>query len=147
MLPRHPAAITAIIAAWLVCGLTGARAPAQERASNPSGLRFLNLSPDVAYVGSETCAACHRETAEVYRRTPMGRSMSPGDDAGHLAKAAKPVIIRDGGSDRYYSVFVRDKALFQSEYELDEKGKEIFRVTHRLEYAVGSGINGYTTLS
>ena len=33
MLPRHPAAITAIIAAWLVCGLTGARAPAQEPAS------------------------------------------------------------------------------------------------------------------
>ena len=48
MLSRRPAAVTAIIATWLVCGLTGARAPAQEPASKRSGLPYLNLSPDVA---------------------------------------------------------------------------------------------------
>ena len=129
---------------WLVCGLTGARAPAQEPASKRSGLPYLNLSPDVAYVGSEMCAACHRETAEVFRRTPMGRSMSLGDDAGHLAKAVKPVVIGDRRSNRNYKVFVRDKELYQSEYELDENGKELFQKTHKLKYAVGSGINGHT---
>ena len=140
----RPAAVTVIVGTWVVCGLTGAPVAAQEPASKRSSIPSLNLSPDVAYAGSETCAACHREIAAVYRRTPMGRSMSPGDDAGHLAKAVKPVVIRDRRSNRYYTVFVRDKALYQSEHELGENGKELFRTTHKLRYAVGSGINGHT---
>ena len=105
----------------------GSPGPGARARFKRSGLPYLNLSPDVAYVGSEMCAACHRETAEVFRRTPMGRSMSLGDDAGHLAKAVKPVVIGDRRSNRNYKVFVRDKELYQSEYELDENGKELFR--------------------
>ena len=139
-----PSRGAAVIAVWLVWGFLGTRAAAQELTSKNSALRYLNLSPDVAYVGSETCAVCHREAAEAYRQTPMGRSMGRADKAGHLAKAAEPVVIHNSRSNRHYTVFVRDGALHQGEYELDERGKELFRTTHKLEYAVGSGINGHT---
>src|SRR5271168_4018381 len=38
---------------------------------------FLNVRPEVGYVGDDRCAECHREIAESFRRHPMARSLSP----------------------------------------------------------------------
>jgi len=40
----------------------------------------------------------------------------------------------------------RDGQLFQSEYELDSSGKEIFRDTRALEWIIGAGENGLSGL-
>src|SRR5713101_2102362 len=38
---------------------------------------FLNVRPEVKYVGDETCAGCHEGHAKTYRQHPMGRSLEP----------------------------------------------------------------------
>src|SRR5216684_2560189 len=38
---------------------------------------FLNVRPDVKYVGADACAACHSDQAVPYRRHPMGQSLAP----------------------------------------------------------------------
>src|SRR6184192_877355 len=38
---------------------------------------FLNVRPDVKYVGDSACADCHAEQFEQYRQHPMGRSLAP----------------------------------------------------------------------
>ena len=35
---------------------------------------------------------------------------------------------------------------FQTEFELDSGTHEVFRTTHKVEYTIGSGVNGYTFL-
>ena len=38
---------------------------------------YLNVRPDVQYVGDEACAACHRDLVASFHKHPMGRSLSP----------------------------------------------------------------------
>src|SRR5262249_45446282 len=35
-------------------------------------------------------------------------------------------------------------ALFQSEFEVDARGRELFRASHQLQYVIGAGVNGQT---
>src|SRR5262245_2569834 len=54
--------------------------PAAARDTDPRltfATPFRNVRPDVNYVGDATCAACHPDQAEPYRRHPMGRSFAP----------------------------------------------------------------------
>jgi Flp pilus assembly protein TadD len=39
--------------------------------------QFVNVKPDVRYVGTETCAGCHQSIAKRYSEHPMGRSLAP----------------------------------------------------------------------
>src|SRR5260370_42199421 len=38
---------------------------------------YRNVRPDVAYVSEETCAECHPNHADTFRKHPMGRSLAP----------------------------------------------------------------------
>lgn len=42
-------------------------------------LVYRNTGPEVAYVGSNSCASadCHEDLCQRYAQTPMGRSMAP----------------------------------------------------------------------
>jgi hypothetical protein len=48
--------------------------------------------------------------------------------------------------NRYFEVFRRNSDLYESEYQLDENGREVFRTTQRVEFIVGSGANGFTCI-
>jgi len=37
---------------------------------------FLNVRPEVKYMGDEACARCHRDLAESYHQHPMGQSLA-----------------------------------------------------------------------
>ncbi len=50
--------------------------------------------------------------------------------------------IEDKNTGLHFDVYARDGQLFQSEYELDSKGKEIFRDTRGVEWIIGAGENG-----
>lgn len=56
------------------------------------------------------------------------------------------ITIRSEQLNRNYSVLRERDGIYESEYELDSSGVEVFRNTQRLEYVVGSGANATTFL-
>jgi hypothetical protein len=74
----------------------------------------------------------------------MGRSITLAADPDRLDNVPRTASIFSEKLKRHFEVSRRDTAIYQSEYELDGSGHEIFRTTYRLEYAIGSGVNGYT---
>jgi len=134
---------------FVVCGLGYAiglillSTQVSRGAGAPS--EYLNAAPGVAYLGSESCAACHPSIYEAYRRTHMARSMSPAfSDRGRpdIRAAATPAAVFDSSTNLYYQAFRRGSDFYQSVYQRDAAGKETFRHTERMTYAVGSGLNG-----
>ena len=98
-----------------------------------------NTAPGVDYVGSAVCAGCHEQIYREFRRTPMGRSMSVGSDPALLKLASKPAAVVSSQSNRRFDVFRQGDSVYQSESEAGT-----FQTSLKLEYAVGSGVNGYT---
>lgn len=100
----------------------------------------LVAGPDDGYVGSKSCARCHSALYERYLKTSMGRSIVPAGATARLAPAGAPVRVSNDGVD--YEIENRGGDLYQTESQRDASGRELFRVTHKLEFAVGSGANG-----
>ncbi|HXJ44778.1 MAG TPA: tetratricopeptide repeat protein [Bryobacteraceae bacterium] len=105
---------------------------------------YRNTAPAVAYTGSRTCAGCHPKIYRDYTGAAMGRSMALATSAAHLGSVPASTSIFNEKLNRHFEVFRQGAALYQSEYELDSSGHEVFRTSHKLEYAIGSGVNGYT---
>jgi len=68
--------------------------------------------------------------------------MSLASDPSQLSRLPKAVTIFQQNIKRHFASFRQGSDLYQSQHELDESGKEIFRNTHKLEYVIGSGSNG-----
>jgi len=111
-------------------------------------VRYRNISPNVGYVGSISCAgsACHEDICRRYAQTPMGHSMRAANAPSELAKVPKPITIFKAKVNRYFEVFRQGSDIYQSEYTLDKLGQMVFKSTHRLDYVVGAGSTGYTYL-
>jgi Cytochrome c554 and c-prime len=105
-----------------------------------------NTSNNDAYVGSRACLACHSEIYRSYKKTGMGRSMSLVDPRDALLVAGGSVTVKNQKRHRWFNVLANETGISQSEFELDSNGREIFRDTHSLAYAVGSGHAGRTYL-
>jgi Flp pilus assembly protein TadD len=118
-----------VSAEWLVY--------AQRRAPN-----VLSGPPDSSYVGSQVCAQCHGEIYETFSRTRMGRSFVP-VTSGLTERLHKPASVFVKELNQHFDVFVLEGRLYQSQYELNEDGKEVFRDTHQIEWIIGSGANGF----
>lgn len=94
------------------------------------------------YVGSSACAVCHQEIYGNYSRTGMGRSMSRVTPE-FLKAWPTSASLEDKNTGLHFDVYARDAHLFQSEYQLDPNGLEIFRDTRELEWIIGAGENGF----
>jgi hypothetical protein len=92
------------------------------------------------YVGSKSCASCHRSVYDSFLRTDMGRSMAPVTPA-ILAKLPPQAEVFNAGQNRHFSVSVERGKLYQSEWETDPDGNDIFRQTEPIEWIIGSGAN------
>lgn len=92
------------------------------------------------YVGSPACAKCHREIYDSYSRTDMGRSMSA-ITPNLLGKISTSVTIFDQRLNRHFEAFVKDGSLYQSEYEGEGVGQ--IRDTHKADWIIGAGANGF----
>ena len=105
---------------------------------------FRNTGSDVAYIGSKACAPCHKKLYDQYIRTEEGSCLVPANAPSELAKVPSTITIYNKKLDRYFQVFQKGSSLYQSEYQLDAAGKEVFRDTHELAYASGPGRIGVT---
>lgn len=97
------------------------------------------------YVGSESCARCHQGIYTEFLRTRMGRSLTR-VTPDMLKSLELPGTFRSDALDRSYEVFVKDGKLYQSEYQSGANGQEVFRNTQQIEWIVGAGMSGFSTL-
>src|SRR5437868_3894918 len=95
-----------------------------------------------SYVGSQACAQCHREIYETYSRTDMGRSMSQVNSS-LLERIPTSATLVDQRLNRHFEIFVKDGSLYQSEYETGPDGRSNFRETHKVDWVIGAGANGF----
>ncbi len=114
--------------------------PAAARASPHSG----QLNND-GYVGSVACSRCHADIYNHFLRTSMGRSITPVTPE-FLRITPVSATYYDQKLDRHYEVHTQDGKLYQSEYEVDSTGKEVFRNTHAIEWIIGANANGFGAL-
>jgi tetratricopeptide (TPR) repeat protein len=110
---------------------------------------FRNTRPDVAYVGSAACRACHSEEDASFRHTGMGRSMAAVDPS-----AAPPDAVFDHPSSKSrYRVYRKDGRLWHRESLLNagstENGgpEEVVLNDVPLSHVVGSGRHAQTFLA
>jgi hypothetical protein len=98
------------------------------------------------YIGSVACASCHRDIYDEFQKTSMGQSMTEITPA-LLNVMHLPATYDDAKLNRHFSVFAQEGKLFQSEFETDAAGKDVFRDTHQLEWKIGAGENGFGLLT
>jgi len=96
---------------------------------------------DAGYVGSRVCSQCHRSIYESFSRTDMGRSMSEITPA-LLERIPTSASIFNPKLNRHFEISARDNNLYQSEYETESDGKDVFHETRKLDWIIGSGANG-----
>jgi len=97
---------------------------------------------DEGWAGSKACAGCHREIYEKYSGVAMAHSMSPATQSASLPGAA--VTVLSAKFNRSFQVYRDGVDVYQSESATDAAGKTVFRAAYKLEFAVGSGVNGYS---
>ncbi|HEV3386529.1 MAG TPA: multiheme c-type cytochrome [Gemmata sp.] len=140
--------ILAAIAAACVAFLIWAKWPATHTAGiTPSppteafppppftASRFLNVQPEVAYVGSAACAECHEGNQKSYRLTHHSRALSDID----ASKEPPDGSFEHKASGRSYRVYRQGNEFRHEEVLRSEQGKEIARIDFPIRYLVGSG--------
>ena len=108
---------------------------------------FLNIHPDIRYVGDAMCIDCHRDISKTYAQHPMGRTMSDSRDLtptqGLTAKQNHPIVV---GDFRYRVVADKGKMTHRVE-QLDAKGEAVLTQDYAVRYRIGSGSHGHSYLT
>ena len=96
---------------------------------------------EARYVGSKPCSGCHADLYAKYTKTAMGRSMRAASQTLDLAPTSGATAHN---GDFRFDIFRRGDELYQTESQVDPSGAEVFSTSAKLDYAIGSGVNGIT---
>jgi len=123
-------AVTFGLLAWSFLANTSPEEQAKPLARNQDDSRrsypgpFLNIHPDVKYVGMEACGECHAGIADTYSRHGMARSLRP-------VKELARTQVYDGSHNNPFRAFGslfrvdRDEGrVWHREIRLDEKEQQ-----------------------
>jgi predicted CXXCH cytochrome family protein len=105
------------------------------------GTLLLGAADD-GYVGSKACAGCHQKIYQSYQGVSMAHSMSPASAAAPLVGG--PVTVSSAKLNRIFQVYRDGTDVFESESEVGAGGETVFKASFKLEFAVGSGVNGFS---
>jgi len=108
---------------------------------------FLNLAPEVKYVGDEECAVCHSEIFKTYKQTGMGRSFYLPTAANRIEDYAQNNHVFEPKSNLHYQMISKGNEFYQVEYRLDEKGRRTHELARKADYVIGSGNQARTFLT
>jgi tetratricopeptide (TPR) repeat protein len=97
------------------------------------------LLPGILAAAANTCASCHREIAEKYALTGMGRAFYKPSPANTVEPYSSNPNYYHPLSNSYYSMNVRDGKYYQRRWQLDSAGKEINIEELQIDYVMGSG--------
>jgi tetratricopeptide (TPR) repeat protein len=124
------------MAAWFFAAVL----PAESAAAEDSG-----------YVDTKLCAGCHRQIADDYSRTGMGRSFyrpgpeTSGTDFGTSGEYAARDFYHEL-SDTHFSMVLRDGKYYQRRWQIGLNDKEINVEELSIDYIMGSGNHARTYL-
>ena len=106
---------------------------------------FLNVRPDVKYVGDAACAGCHPIKDRTFHRHPMGRSIVP------VAKLASSHLYRQPAPfDKFGSRFFLDRRgdrVWNRQLLLGPRGETLAKFDAEVHYVIGSGRRGHSYLN
>jgi predicted CXXCH cytochrome family protein len=131
--------------------------PVAEPGAPPAGLPedprltyagpFLNVRPDVAFVGDDKCAECHQKETRSFRAHPMGHSLVP---IARIAAQQPYDAAHHNPFEALGTQFVvqrRGDQVVHRQVGRDEKGAPVYQSDTAIDYALGSGARGYSYLS
>jgi tetratricopeptide (TPR) repeat protein len=99
------------------------------------------------YVSPETCAGCHRNIWESYRRTGMARSFYRATMGNAVEDYTSKNTFYHQASDSYFSMLQRDGKLYQRRYQIDADGEQINLLEKQIDFVMGSGSHARAYLS
>lgn len=99
---------------------------------------FLNLDPEVTYVGMATCRSCHNNVHSTFVHTGMGRSFDAATPQKSAASFGPHDVVYDKQNDLYYKPFFKDSVMYVLEYRL-VGGDTVHQRLEKISYIVGSG--------
>jgi hypothetical protein len=108
---------------------------------------FLNIRPDVAYVGDEKCVDCHLEKSLSFRRHPMGRSLLP---ISRLARQQRYDAEAHNPFESLGTQFLVERQgerVVHRQIGRDELGQPVYESDTPIDYVLGSGARGYSYLT
>jgi len=91
------------------------------------------------YVDAAVCANCHRDIAETYRKTGMGRSFSIPTAANVVEDYTHANTIFHQLSGLHYTMVERNGEFFERRSDAGFGGKEADVMEERMDYVIGSG--------
>src|ERR1035441_5065208 len=95
-------------------------------------------SEEAGYAGPETCAGCHRDKWETYRRTGMARSFYRPSPANTVEDFTKNNTFYHRPSDSYFTMLRRDGKYYQRRYQMDFAGKQANVMEKQVDFVMGS---------
>lgn len=107
-------------------------------APKTENLFYLNHNDTVNYVGMSTCAACHENKFNTFKRTGMGSSFHFAKLSESSADFSKAHVVYDSFLNFYYQPFWSNNTLYIMEYRL-KNGDTIHKRTEKIDYIIGSG--------
>ena len=113
--------------------------------SNVSAAPPRNAELGVNFVGSQACAACHRDLYDSFKKTSMGQSLTE-VSPGLKSRFPTTAQVQSSTAGHSYRVYWERNRLYQSESVVDENGKRTQGPGFPSDFAVGSGVNGVTFL-
>jgi Tfp pilus assembly protein PilF len=108
---------------------------------------FLNIHPDVGYVGDEKCSECHRNKALSYRRHPMGRSLIPVSQIAAQQRYDATAHNPFEGLGTWFLVERQGERVVHRQIGRDEKGQPVYESDMPVDYVIGSGARGHSYLT
>ena len=99
---------------------------------------YLNVRPDVHYLGDEACASCHRDLVASFHKHPMGRSLAPIGAASTLERYEEAAHNPFEAAGSIFSVDRRNDRVIHKEM-VAGSGIE---AEADMAYSIGSGRQG-----
>ncbi len=107
---------------------------------------FLNVRPEVRYVGDEACAGCHSKHSASYRQHPMGRSLAPIAQVANRQRYEEAVHNPFDADGFQYRIEREGDRVFHRETCKDSQGQVIADQRVEIHHAIGSGTHAYSYL-
>ena len=98
------------------------------------------------YVDAAACATCHKDIAETYSRTGMGRSFYRPRTENAIEDYSRNSTYYHKASDQYYRMYQRDGRYYQRRHQMGPDGQEVNVVEKEIHYILGSGNHSRTYL-
>jgi predicted CXXCH cytochrome family protein len=108
-------------------------------------LGWPQAAPDNQYVDARTCARCHREIDESYRKTGMARSLFRPSPANTVEDYTRNEFYHST-SDTHYAMVRRDGDYYQRRWQIGFGGKETNVEELKIDYVLGSGAHARSYL-